>query len=266
MFNFAHWSAPVRIGATANSRGTTVTGDNSAHVKGSWAELVASSSRNTDMVLLHASNSTNSAKYLLDLGVGSAGSEQVIASNIFFRGDGHNNIDLMLPINIPASSRIAARIQTTPGGSTVAYVAAQLFSGSFGSKPQGVLSTYGADTSATALTAVAPSSSAHTKGSWTQLASSTARLIQGFWIQVAPQYTAGQDQCWLLDIGIGGSGSEVVLVPNIQLYWNSTTNTNIEPGVTFFPVAIPAGTRVSARVQSSIGAGHSVYTGIVGYS
>lgn len=52
----------------------------------------------------------------------------------------------------------------------------------------------------------------------------------------------------LIDLMIGGAGSEVVVVPNIYY----TAGSNSAYGKTFmFPVAIPAGSRLSARSQSA---------------
>lgn len=107
----------------------------------------------------------------------------------------------------------------------------------------------GADTSTSLGTSITASGSTNTKGSWTQLIASTAHDAIGMMIYM--RGNTGTQQV-LVDIGIGASSSEIALIPNLKY-------TNAAYGFSFtawFPVQIPAGTRLSARCQSSVASGN----------
>lgn len=92
---------------------------------------------------------------------------------------------------------------------------------------------------------------ANTKGSWVQLFASAPFNATGLMLQV--QCSTG-DRAALVDIGIGGAGSEVVILPNIYL-WASTASAYSGLLSAYLPVQIPAGTRVAVRLQSSAASG-----------
>jgi hypothetical protein len=117
------------------------------------------------------------------------------------------------------------------------------------------VASIGAITSGSVGTQVTSSSTANTKGSWVQLTSGTPQDAD--WIDVGLNgFGVGPGVCAAVDIGIGPSGSEQVLLNNLVCYWNSG------PGPSFphfyLPLAIPAGTRVAARSQDNAGS-NSVY-------
>lgn len=106
---------------------------------------------------------------------------------------------------------------------------------------------------------MAPFPSANVKGSWTQLIAATA--AQWDRLRFADHgfdSTAG----WLTDIGVGGSGSETVLIANLM---GASTSTTMSEGVLTLPCNIPAGTRISARIQNVSGSG-SAAIGIAGFA
>lgn len=104
--------------------------------------------------------------------------------------------------------------------------------------------THGDVTSPTgAGTAVTGSASLDTKGSYAQLTSSTSIQAAGFIVHHVKSTNNSTDT--LIDIAIGGSGSEQIIVSNLL---NSVV---AFPGVQyFFPIGIPAGTRIAARLQA----------------
>lgn len=87
--------------------------------------------------------------------------------------------------------------------------------------------------------------SAHTKGSYTQLTAGLAFPADGFYLALLP----GTARTFLLDIAIGGAGSEVVILPNLGFSGHTTANSLVFD--TFIPLRIPAGTRVAARCQAT---------------
>lgn len=95
--------------------------------------------------------------------------------------------------------------------------------------------------------------SANTKSSWTQLTASTAGPIQAISLSIDQAGDTARSLCgWLVDIGIGGAGSEQVVVPNLFLSAEATLDLVTPTAFGPLPVDIPSGTRVAARAQCSI--------------
>ncbi len=92
------------------------------------------------------------------------------------------------------------------------------------------------------------SGSANTKGSWTELIASTAFDGSALIVNLRTP-TAGVDM--LVDIGIGASGSEVVLIPNAKA--DNGSGGAVRASQTIWPIAVPAGSRLSARLQATTG-------------
>ena len=118
--------------------------------------------------------------------------------------------------------------------------------------PGGAISSSSA-ISSTRGTTITANGSANTKGSWTTIISSTTLAGNGLLIQLEGQQpTTSVATCLLVDIGIGSAGNEVVICPNLAV--NITCYTNLMAvGVAhyYFPIGLPAGTRVSARYQGA---------------
>jgi hypothetical protein len=103
----------------------------------------------------------------------------------------------------------------------------------------------GFTTLGTTLTANA---SANTKAtSYTTLSASCPIDADGFYLNIIAG-TAQRDQ--LLDIAIGGVGSEVNIISNLQFCNGSASITVAD---VYIPLPVRAGTRVSARTQASTG-------------
>ena len=108
---------------------------------------------------------------------------------------------------------------------------------------------------ATLAISVTANASANTKGSYTQLIAATTYQSYGIMVQLAGlQTTASTNQRCLVDIAIGGAGSEIVLIPDLAC-GNTADMGAVAGGVGgamyFFPVYIPSGVRVAARSQAS---------------
>lgn len=85
----------------------------------------------------------------------------------------------------------------------------------------------------------------NTKGAWAAISTSTPQEADGIFITLSRKSAAGMQ---LVDIGIGGAGAEQVLIPNLFM---GTASNSSYPKNLYFPVNIPAGSRVSGRVQSA---------------
>jgi hypothetical protein len=86
----------------------------------------------------------------------------------------------------------------------------------------------------------------NTKGTWVQVIAACPVEASGF-ILVINNDNLGNAEV-LLDIGIGASGSEVVILPDLYLHplQNDTMFERL-----YVPLAIPAGARVASRIQAS---------------
>jgi len=86
---------------------------------------------------------------------------------------------------------------------------------------------------------------ANTKGTpWTELIASTLRPSIGMLLTLGD--TSNVDQ--LIDIGIGAAAFEVVIISNIEFGQGLTGIAHLEH--VFIPFSIPAGSRISTRIQS----------------
>lgn len=95
-------------------------------------------------------------------------------------------------------------------------------------------------------TTVTANASANTKGSYSQLIASTAYPSAGIMLEVV---VGSNNADYLMDLAIGGAGSEQILIADILV--GSTVGSSRR--ILMLPCAIPAGTRISARCQSTTG-------------
>jgi hypothetical protein len=96
------------------------------------------------------------------------------------------------------------------------------------------------------------STTSHVKGAYTEIIASTAG--PGYWIHFSWGFTSvsSTDSSQLLDIAIGGAGSEVIIIPDIGTGWSQGNNNNQSRSRLDLPFYIPAGSRISARLQGAI--------------
>jgi len=105
----------------------------------------------------------------------------------------------------------------------------------------------GTVTASSVGTTITSSSTANTYGSWTQLVASSA--IDCCWLVISSTTVfANTANDIVIDIGVGASGSEKVIISAIH-----TIGNNAWPSLTrfAFPCQIAAGTRIAARSQSN---------------
>lgn len=239
-------------GVSGSTVGTQVAAGATANTKGAWVQLTASSSVDACFIDVEISADNvvdvNINNIAIDIGVGSAGNEVVIISNLhcytFF---GHCNIRYTFPVAIQAGVRIAARAQADSGTApNSAFVSIRLFDGDFalqeassGAEPIG-----GFNSANTTGTAITPGASG-VKGSYIQITASAARDYVGLGFNMF--FNSGSGHGYLIDLAIGGAGSEQIIVPDYAYYSMGI----ILQGPTFFPIQIPQGTRVAMRVSDS---------------
>ena len=104
------------LGATTN--GINLDPNASAHTKGAWFELVASTSFDWSHILLSLTDRSTTVS-IIDIGVGSSGNEEVLLQDILidFAGDSgrRDGQQVLLPIGIPEGTRISGRSQVGQG-------------------------------------------------------------------------------------------------------------------------------------------------------
>jgi hypothetical protein len=113
-------------------------------------------------------------------------------------------------------------------------------------RPQ-AFSAVGEVTASSRGTAIPADASANTKGAWVELVASSPIDADGFYLQLE---ALGTTRDHLVDIGIGASSSEVVIVPDF-LFSTGTGPSGVEE--VYIPLPIPAGTRIAARSQATAG-------------
>ena len=96
-------------------------------------------------------------------------------------------------------------------------------------------------------TSIFSSATAHIKGAWVELIAATAFDADYCHVDTV---TANAKGAYLLDIGIGAAASEVVLIPDFIIDCGDG-GTNHQR--TTYPLSIPAGSRLSGRLQGSVG-------------
>ena len=111
--------------STSTTRGTTLTAG-SAHVKGSWVQLVASTARKSVFMIIIPSRKSASADYFVDIGTGGAGSETTVLADIYDAAGaalGEFTKPLSVFLKIDAGIRVAARTQSTTSTATIEITA-----------------------------------------------------------------------------------------------------------------------------------------------
>lgn len=245
------------IGAlTGTSLLAVVTTSGTANTMGSWTQLVAATPYDTHSLSVtqrfDLTANTNQSR-LMDIGVGGVGSERVVVPKIVF---GYNSAGLPtfhIPFFIPAGSAISMRTQANNTSGTAVPIST-LLNYSAGLPAMCRATEYGVLTASSGGTALFNGTlAANTKSSWTQLVASTTYPIRCLMaMSTPPNQTVGNMNTTvegLIDIGVGGSGSEVVVISNIQ----TRTVNGIHRGTPATVwVDIPAGSRIAARWQTAV--------------
>lgn len=101
---------------TSGSKGTVLTGG-SAHVKGSYAELIAATGLTSRWVIVNYGGGSVT-DIATDIAIGAAGSEQIIFPNLYTTNETAAPY-LLLPWYVRKGSRVAARCATAGAAQTV---------------------------------------------------------------------------------------------------------------------------------------------------
>jgi hypothetical protein len=246
LFRINPWWLPTGGALVEYVAATDATSSASAHTKGSYAQVVASTSADSNFMSFRIQNTSilnTSAGQLLDIAVGPAGNEIVIAPNLAVGGigGGGNEALIQLPISIPSGSRIAIRNQSEVASQAARVAQFELFNFDATGVPTEV-DSLGINTATSAGTKLAGSS-----GSWTEIVASTTRAYTA--ICMVPS-TAEDVQVNLtnrtLEVGVGSSGNEVSFGA-INVSYSANEFVAGRSNVVLFGQDIPAGSRLAVR-------------------
>ena len=106
-------------------------------------------------------------------------------------------------------------------------------------------------TTSTTGTTITSSTTANTMGGWTQLIADSGARSLGILVALDNSATSNTNTSQLLDIGIGDAGSETVLIPSLASGYILNEAVSNTFSAFFFPVFIPANSRLSARMQAA---------------
>lgn len=229
--------------------GVTVTGT-VQHTKGVWAQIVASTTYDTTEIIVCVQASNSGRLYAVDIGIGAAASEVVLIPNLYYGSNTAPMTMYRLPVNIPAGTRVAARCQSGTSGSSSVFVSCILLAGTMmAGSPMGRVQDYGVTTASTAAVSVDSGGVAHTKSAWAELVASTDGTIRYLLLNISYLSNITASAKFLIDVGVGAGGSEVVIAANIPI----TNQSNMDaptPQNIGIAVNIPAGSRLAVRHQS----------------
>ena len=229
-----------------------VTANASAHTKGAWTELIASTSAAADLLQVAiqgvAQANTNTAT-LIDIGIGASGSETAIVSNVAIGGaaafsvNDERSFRFSVPVYIPSGSRVSARIQSVVTSGKTAQVSIRLGAGPNPAGTSTSTTTLGTSTATSAGTAL-PSGTA-----WTQFVASTAAQYGAITILPSVSNVSMTTGARAIELGTGASGAEV---PIVQCEFCTSTSEAV--GVVYTQLAVddvPSSTQLSVRYTAA---------------
>lgn len=234
------------------------TASGTAHTKGAYTTMVASTPFEAEMIVLTVSNvavAATATSMLLDLAIGPAASEVVVVSNLNVAAAGNWNATdtignrFMIPLRLPAGVRISYRIQALIVSDTAA-ASIDLYGGSSYPALSGFAAcdTYGANTALSKGVVVTPGASG-AEGTWTEVVASTGAQIDALFLSLGfNANTAINARNVVFDIGAGASGSEQVLIADIPLSHSNAETMNLDfTSWSWLDLNLPAGQRLAVR-------------------
>jgi len=232
------------------SSAVTVTASATAHTKGSWSEIIASTSTVVDYMIVSVRGVAvggNATGTLLDIGKGASGSETAIAENIAVGSAGGgttNNVSFGIAANIASGTRIAARIQAVRTTPQTAIVEIYTFNFGGASLVPSTVDVLGTNTATSRGTAIAANNT------WTEITASTSKAYIGLAFVPSSSASVLTTLTGVFEVGVGSSGSEQTVGFFDYDTTTSETLTNraaADSSFWIFGRDIPAGSRLAIR-------------------
>jgi hypothetical protein len=230
----------------------TVTADTTAHTKGSWTELIASTSSDASMlvcIVAAIGSASNNTASLIDIGSGASGSETAIADSIAVGGasapSGFRVGALCaIPLQIPSGTRISARLQSVvTGGKTAAVQLYVMDTGDYATAPTSV------DVIGTSAATSKGTEFSGSSGTWNEAIASTAQAYRAIGIVISTHNanTNNVGGVRQFSVGIGASGSEIEFGTLRAEITTAEASSLMPPYSQLFGRSIPAGSRLAVR-------------------
>lgn len=238
----------------ANSRGVVVGAGASPNVKATtFTELIASTAFDADGIIIGLNSINEDTAWLVDIGIGAAGSEQVLIPDLHHFCRTTPIAYFPFPISVPAGSRISARAQADTNSRFQRITATMLAGGFLPSSPLSRVTAYGADSSDSGGEQIDPGVVGNTKGAYSELSAATDNEIRSLVLAIGGQgNTIRVTGFWLVDIAVGAGGAEQPVIIDLPLT-SEFISDNVEPySIGPIPISIPAGSRLSAAAQCNI--------------
>lgn len=242
----------VVLASGGGADGRTCTGNASANTKGTWVTSSAFKPSFTWNMMRVSLLNASAADYTVDIGIDDgSGNVYVICPDLRLPGLRASRTGFchyLLPLHVEKDKQFAFRCADTTGGLQARVTIGGSSNGLYGAQGYSrMVALY--SPSLSAGVAVDPGGSASTKGSWSQLTASSSDRVVAIMGAIGhnADISRAANQSMLLDIGIGGAGSERVLVPDI--HFGADTNQDQWSPITFgpYPCDVPSGTRFAAR-------------------
>lgn len=238
-------------GGASGAGGTSAAQPGAANTKGAYTEYVTSTSFDAIGFFISNGSSGGNVDTLHDVAIGAAGSEQIIVPDILISGsnEGVAGNFVYFPIAIPGGTRIALRRQASTAATALNVVVILVGAGALPAQRLQRAVNYGAAAADSGGVSIDPGGVANTKGSWVQIAASTSADIKWLVVCIGNQLnTVRTGATWLLDLAIGAAAAEQLVVPDINLVAQASSDF-MNPRLLGLPVSIPAGTRLAARAS-----------------
>lgn len=239
--------------ATAGSGLTGVASGAGTFTKGAWTQMVASTTYAASLMLYQVAKPSGANSCAIDIGIGSAGNEIALISNLVIESTIQVSQIFHFPISIPAGQRISIRCSTDTASQTIYQRLTLLDNTATSDGVPSIYDTYGFVSGTGCGTTVDPGASADTKGAYSQLTASTTNDLAGFMLTFDQQgrTTGTSSGDYAIDIAVGSAGNEKAILPNTWNFLNSAVSMQIR-NTGFIPMPIRAGSRIAARAQSAV--------------
>lgn len=226
-----------------------------------WVEVVAAVSDDIQYLVLTLREEHLAGNNLLismvDIGVGAAGSEVVIAEELLIiKNDLDEDMTALyrLPLRIGAGNRVAIRRSTLQGVHTGSLrYTLSLYGGA---------DTYNTYSRCDMLGRVtSPSATANVYSAWLEVNAAVSYTYKEIIIGHVNPYNGAQQAAWqLVDVGLGAASSETTVFVASQSATNLDSDLTTKVHSDRFPITISSGSRVSVRVMNTDSGANSPMT------
>ena len=238
---------------TSTSLLTAVTASSTANAAGNWSSFYTATPFPASIIRAHIGKtglaiSGSNTQTLLSISTGVSGSEaaSMIVQDIAI-GGALSYAVWDIPVSVPVGSRLTMSIRSAIASKSIT-MGMMLIGGGSTIESGYKAVTYGAVTTSSKGTTLTTPTSLNVPAAWTVITAATTSPIRWLLVGVAaPNTTTAVTADCLIDIGVGSSGVEALLITNLACA--ISTNSAICAYPLLFPVSVPVGSRLVARYQ-----------------